>query len=506
MGEERSSQMSLASVRFTVFVRSVLGLALVLLAVGASNFLMIDQGDYPRTVSRIVAAPEEAIQLPYSQPVGQRWLLDPLADARPNLSSGSASMAFYALALLQKPLGAYDVRLVGWVFSLIVGLGIAVLASLLARRLGAESAVATALGTLAALPLVLAAHNSAFLTSFYGEFAFIVAAPWLLVALLMPPSRWRSVLLFASVAVASLAKAQNVLLPALILGMWGMGALVSIRWRSRAASAEGADMRRSVMGFRAVDIAGLLAAQMMALVMVAKGDYGHYNAHHAAFLGAYYYVSPGDIRAQGLVPPPTECIGVDRWGNRLSTASDLVPDSAPPACLSLGTIQMGDVLRLHLASPTVLLELAADSLPVHATVDYFHVLGEARYIHAVDPNRATRFLQAVSAWRDAVMHGFGVVIAPFMLLLLSLGLACGRYRALSLPLAVLATYALSQVGVSLLGEGVRDLSKHLAMAQYAIDLGLAMVLITAAILVSRLVTSAARGASTRSSRARSGAP
>ena len=50
---------------------------------------------------------------------------------------------------------------------------------------------------------------------------------------------------------------------------------------------------------------------------------------------------------------------------------------------------------------------------------------------------------------------------------------------------MLALLALSQVPVTLLGEGVRDLSKHLAGAQYAVDLMLVLLVAQGAAAVAR---------------------
>lgn len=475
--------------RGVLMLGSIVGVLLLTLAIGASRFLMIDQGDYPRTVSRIVAAPVDEIALPHSRAVATRWRLDPPSAMRPNLSSGSASMAFHALALAQSPLGAYDVRAVGAASAVLTGLGVVLAALLLVRAAGAGAAAGLVAASIA-LPLALAAHNSAFLTSFYGEFAFVVAAPWVLVALLLSPSRARSALLFIAVAIAALAKAQNLMLPTLLLALAALPAVAGGR-----AAAFDPRLRR-------IDVAGLLAIQLMALAMVAKGDYGHYNAHHATYLGAFFVVGTADVERSGVAPPAEGCIGVDRWGNRLATVDSTTPLPAPAHCRGAPPRSMADVLALYAESPAALFVLAAKALPVHATVDYFHVAREARYVHAVEPTSATRVLQQVSRWRDAVIRGSGVVIVPLLFLLSAAGLARGRYRAAAFPLTVLALFTLSQIGVSLLGEGVRDLSKHLAMGQYAIDLGLVVLAAVGVAALSTAVTSAGRAASTRSSRAR----
>lgn len=62
-----------------------------------------------------------------------------------------------------------------------------------------------------------------------------------------------------------------------------------------------------------------------------------------------------------------------------------------------------------------------------------------------------------------------------MMAIIVISRAGRRLGVASAPVAVLGVFAASQIVVSLLGEGVRDLGKHLAAGQYALDLAIAML-------------------------------
>ena len=468
----------------TFCVAAYIALALWL-GIGAGGFVMIDQGDYTRTVKRMVVAPIDPLDLPHSKPVSQRWELAPLDEWKLRLYRGSATSTI-ALAALPARFGSgvFDTRHMAIAYSLVVAIGLL----MIARRLAASGrdarpsgsgrdaivvALAAFVGATLALPLILAAHNAALLGSFYPEIAFIVALPFVVAAMLMPASRGAHLLLFASTAMAAMSKAPFFYLPLLVAAtLW---------WteRQRVATAAASSSNR-----RGAWIA-LAAAQLLALVVLARGEFKAMNAHHATFLGSDYGLTPAQLEAAGLPSAYHHCIGVDFWGNHVATPDATTAGPTPDGCASLPTRTMGQALGRWLRDPQDFLALGLQSLPLHSRADYFHITTTAPYRHRVGGGAATELLEATSRARDLFLRGIGMPITALALLaaaLLPFGRTLQRARA---PIALLSAFALSQVVVSLLGEGVRDLGKHLAAGQYAIDLALAMLIVVGVVAATR---------------------
>lgn len=437
------------------------GLA-IWLGLGAGRFLMIDQGDYVRTVKRLVVAPEDPVALPHSAPVGHRWILEPFPDWKLRVYRGSATPVL-ALSALPARLGSgvLDTRHSALAFTLLLAV---ILWGIAGRVAPDRPAWQRAVMAAPALLLVMGAHNAAFLGSFYAELPLILSLPLLVLALLLPPGRAASLLLFLAAAGAATAKAPFFYLPAVVaIGLW---------WFREPHTRRGLWV-------------ALALAQAFALLVLFRGELTPMNAHHSTFLGSSYYLTPAELVARGLPVSQIDCVGVDYWGNQTPspTSTDIRP--APTHCADLPERDMTDAVTPYLAHPLLLWRLAKDSLPVHARADYFHLSPSALYRHMVAPTLATRLMDTVSRWRDGLLQGFGLPVALSILLittLLPLGARLGPARR---PLVLLAAFGLSQVPVALGGEGVRDLGKHLAAAQFSLDLALGLLTMVLAAFVLR---------------------
>jgi hypothetical protein len=450
-------------------LRSLALLAFIALAswlgVGAGGFLMIDQGDYVRTVNRMVVAPAEAAMLPHARPVAHRWTLAPLEEWKLRLYRGSATPLIAAAALPARlGSGVFDTRHMALGLSIVIAVALLLVAHRLA---GPKRALAATAGAAVSLPVVLAAHNAALLGSFYSEIAFVLGLPFVVLALLMRPGRTAHVLLFGATAMAAMAKAPFFYLPTLVAaGLWWFE-----RRQMRAAESEKAPRRGAwlALGF----------AQLLALVVVARGEFAAMNAHHATFLGSDYRLNADQLVKAGLPREFHDCVGVDFWGNRVATPDAVVIEPAPVACRTLPERRMTQALGTWIRNPDHFLLLAWSSLPLHARADYFHLSLSTRYRHRVNDSLATRLLDMMSAARDVPLRGLGFPGFAFALLVVAV-MPTGRHLRIARPvIAILAAFAISQVVVSLVGEGVRDLGKHLAAGQFSVDMALALVLMLA---------------------------
>lgn len=465
-GGMRRHRTSQASTAWSIVLPwlALAGLALALL-MGSSSIGMIDQGDYPRTVSRIVAEPLPApADAAPGAPV-TRWSL-PEGLPRPNPSSGTPSFLFAGAAMVQSTYqDHFDLPQLALAAKLSWILSLGLLAVSLGRRWGVGH---TGQALLAAVLMAVsfASHNVAFLQSLYGEFSFVLGLPVLLSALLWPEGRLRALLLLAGLVLCGGAKAQFFYLPLLVLPLVWLQARVT---HQRAGTAT---------------LAAIVLAQLICLAPLLVSDVMGFNRHHSTYLGSYLAMSEGERDRLGLDPAERACIGVDSWGNRLASvaATQAVPGQHP--CPGARDKTFLDTLRPYALAPGAAVRLATEGLPPHLTVAYFHIDKAQRYVVPLrsNPGTVASWLHRLTDARDAVLRPWAVVA----LLIAGVATAAGSVRrqtAVSGAMLLLALVFLSQVVVSLLGEGVRDLSKHLAGAQYSLDL---LAVLTVGMLAARV--------------------
>lgn len=441
----------------TLALLLALGFVLIL---GSAGLGVVDQGDYPRMVSRIVGEPlPAAADAAPGAPV-TRWTLREGVPV-PNPSSGTSSFLFAAAAGLQSLYqDRFDLLHLGLAGKFVLVAGLGLLAIIAGRCLGFG---AVGQGALAAgLMLVsFAAHNIGFLQSLYGEYSYFLGLPLLLAALLLPPGRVRLAMLVVALLMCGGAKAQFFYLPLLVLPvLW---------WQARAAGGR----------LDGLTLATVLLVQGACLAPLAISDVLGLNRHHSTHLGSYLAMTESERDRLGLAPAERACIGVDAWGNRLPSidAVQYVRDS--DHCSGAWPKSLLDTLRPYALAPGVAWRMLTVGLPPHLTVRYFHV--RADYLYAAplkaDPGVVAGGLQRLTEVRDGLLRPWSLALLLAVALAVAVqGMRRRQSGGLAAALLVLVLVALSQVPVTLLGEGVRDLSKHLAGAQYAVDLMLVLLL------------------------------
>lgn len=449
-----ASSRSLNVTLYAVFV-SFIGFALVGLS---EQITFLDSGDFFRTVTFMLTRPLDA--------TGRLWEFRPGGFQRPDhFESGVFFFGLFGY-LQQWTSGIYfDLRwqsISAKVLLLWLGHLMAVrIASVLGLRL-----LGQAFGFAVISIGLFQAHNIGILKSFYNEYVTFLGFIVLVLGLLTGPGLKRSLLIVFGAFLFGISKVQFFYVPALVLAC--------LAWQRL----------RFQLPLSRPMIAALLCVQTICVLPSLHNPYQQLNYHHATYYGAYLLLSPTELRALGLNPAQVDCAGTDSWGIRAAGPGGSTPHREGRSCFGEKTLKLRDVLDPYLQHPTLLWRLAAYALPHHFTVQYFHVFKELRYI--VPADRVSfgygRWLVQLSELRDAfVSHAWPLFIAA--------GLLAGLLR---LPGAswvgtgslFLAVFIPSQMGISLLGEGIRDLSKHLWAAQLALDL-LAILLATQIVLVLR---------------------
>lgn len=328
--------------------------------------------------------------------------------------------------------------------------GLAVLASVAA---GPSRPLARA-GLFLGLALcAFAAHNSGLLKSFYLDYAFFLALPLLMAGLLAESPALRYTGLLLGSAVAGLAKIQFFYVPGLVLASLLLA------------------HRRGGPRMPAAVAAGLLLVQAVCVLPALANPHRHLNYYHSTFFGSYMVMSPQQLQTLHLSDKEMKCIGVDAWGNFATGPGALEIHPGKPTCVTDKPPAIARVFEPYLAYPQTAARLFSFAFPAHFTVDYFHVSPEFKVLQVLEgphpPGEA--LLLDMTHWRERYLTPLVPLVLLLALVMTEAGLRCGDRRFAAL-FFFLATFVVSQVILCLLGEGVRDLSRHLWAAQLSVDL------------------------------------
>ncbi|UBB16493.1 glycan biosynthesis hexose transferase WsfD [Comamonas odontotermitis] len=432
------------------FAAGVAGVALIC---GSQALLFVDTNDFQRVVGHL-----------YLTPLGDgiRWALPERPfrmPGNPELASHIFTFAGWVQRYL--PGAVFDISRTALAAKLLLLAYAGALAWQCAAALqrGAVWCTVFALGWLA---VFFMAHNIGMAQSFYAEYACLVALPLLLVGMLASRRTVRILCLGLGALVCGLAKVQYFYLPLLALVcVWAAS-----RWQRMVPD-------RALLKL-------LFAVQVVCLVPLLIGKNAGLNAYHGVYLGSYMVLTPAQLDDLGVPADRRACIGVDAWGNALSGPGGTQVQHTEHTCYSV-TPKLGkaDVLRPYLHHPQVLWRLAEYALPSHFTVQYFHVFPGSFYLRRVEGGASgvTDLLLRMTEVRERTI----TPLAPLFLLGSLLLFAASRsrhasgLRQLAAGSLLLGLFVVSQVIIVLLGEGVRDMSKHLWAAQLALDM---LVLLT----------------------------
>lgn len=450
-----SPQRGLSSARIFLLVGGALvALVGVLLIDGSQSLLFVDTNDFGRVVGHLHLT---------SRGDGIHWSLPegPFgAPENPELATSLFSIAGWVQRYL--PGGMFDISRTALAAKCLLLAYAFVLARqcAAAQRHGGWWCMGIAL---AWLGMFFMAHNIGMAQSLYAEYVFLIALPLLLVGVLTTGRKVRLACLAGGALACGLAKVQYFYVPALMLAcVWGAS-----RWNRVA-------LDKALLKL-------LLAAQVLCLVPLLMGKNAALNAHHAVYLGSYLVLSPAQLETLGVPAERRSCIGVDAWGNALSGPGGTHVRQTGRTCHpEMPRLGKREVLRPYLRFPQILLHLLRYSLPHHFTVHYFHVYPGYFYLKRVDDGTrpVTSLLVRMTDGRNRFITPLAPALLVAAVVFFGLSRRAGEgMRRLALGGLILSLLVVTQVVVALLGEGVRDLSKHLWGAQLALDMLVVLVVL-----------------------------
>lgn len=294
----------------------------------------------------------------------------------------------------------------------------------------------------------------AYLASFYGDALFIASLPLLLAALVARLDRaWKWALAFVLVTMCATSKAQLFYLPTLI-AVW--------RFTYPPTQRQASTTRWGAIFWV------LMLSQAVTLVPLLANTYSKINYHNAVYTGALLVTDSAALGAVDSVSQ--ECVGIDYWGNKINSPTDVSPlfeGVCRPEVLPSAKL----IARLYLHDPSAILKLVWRALPAHSTIFHFHLNQDSPYVQIPATTGMSAWIYVDRA-RDWLLGGYGLIIVPLVLLVASFALP----QRQAMLLSFCGVLSLSQVMVAIMGEGVRDLSRHLFPAQIAAFLGFILLL------------------------------
>ncbi|MGE8320288.1 MAG: hypothetical protein ACN6O3_16175 [Comamonas sp.] len=447
-------QRAAPSARIPVLVGwAIVVLVGVLLIVGSQSLRFFDTYDFKRVAGHLLLTPLGD---------GIRWAL-PDGPFGPPQNPELATFLFSFLGWVQRylPGAVFDISRTALLAKCLLAACALVLARQCAAALNRGAWWCMGLA-LAWLGVFFMAHNIGMAQSLYAEYVFLFGLPLVLVGLLARSRRARLACLVIGTLVCGLAKVQYFYVPALVLAcVWGAG-----RWQRMVPDKQ--LLRR------------LLLVQVLCLVPLLMGKHAALNAYHGVYLGSYMVLSPAQLDVIGVPADLRSCIGVDAWGHELSgpggTQVRHVDRLCRPKILKLSK---RDVVWPYLRFPETFLHLLQYALPYHFTVHYFHVYPDRLYLERLDGGTqpVTSLLVRMTELRERLVTPLAPLFLLGSLVFFALSRRAGDgLRRLALAGLVLGLFMVTQVVIALLGEGVRDLSKHLWGAQLGLDM---LVVLTA---------------------------
>lgn len=297
-------------------------------------------------------------------------------------------------------------------------------------------------------------HNIAMLNSLYGEYIFMLALPLLVLGLVSLQQTVNldsgySLILFGGFFMG-MAKTQYFYIPALIALTFFLMAWI--------------DKRKINYRFLTV----LLVIQIVCFIPLKKNDFTQLNYYHSLYFGSYVVLDETELSALELPLESRLCIGTDAWGNRMSGLRGEKVEGGGKTCYKNQEIRISDVLRPYIIFPLTLVKMIRYSEAHWGTIQYFHVYPVSYYLKStLGPVDSGNILVRLSLIRDRIFSGF------ILIMMALLGVASVSWRRIDgfvrYASFFLGALFLSQLLVSVLGEGMRDLGKHMWAAQFSID-------------------------------------
>ncbi|MDU4942345.1 MAG: hypothetical protein E6X23_12500 [Mixta calida] len=215
--------------------------------------------------------------------------------------------------------------------------------------------------------------------------------------------------------------------------------------------------------------ASLLIAQIFSIAFVLHSSGAtNYNKYHSAYYGIYAFEKMNGITLPKSVDE--KCIGIDAWGGQLDKERGSHRSTFGESCYKANrNVTFMDSIKEYISHPSIIFKLPFDEIVKDNLVtDYIHV---AKTIKVIIDDKDSWASKLTRIKDDA----FSIYRMAIMLAVTLLFLVVPSLRKMAVPITFVGIFGISQFYISFLGEGYRDLSKHLFGVSFSFDLMLFMV-------------------------------
>lgn len=293
--------------------------------------------------------------------------------------------------------------------------------------------------------IVVSSSNLAMFSSFYQEQVILIFIP--LICLYITGNDNRSIFfVFIGIVVVSCAKSQFFYAPVVAF----LSYLLFNRDRIWLKS-------------------GLLALSLVLSVtcIVFSSGATSFNKYHANFYGVYLYAKEHNIELDSTIDK--SCIGIDAWGNRFDLDKGAVSTDIGTRCYDENkSSSFSDAIGFVIKNPSFLLSLPFDvGMRSQYTEDYFHVFKSIQLVR--DDNSISGNITHIKDYlfKDVRFIILAILLATSVII---------RKRHEMATLFFSSCFGVTQLYIAFMGEGYRDLSKHLFGMNFSFDLSIFIIL------------------------------
>lgn len=303
---------------------------------------------------------------------------------------------------------------------------------------------------LAAITPCISSSNLAFFSSFYQEQVVLISLPILLFCLIADKQKY-FLIVVAAVTIISCSKSQFFYFPIIIAAYYWL-------YKDR-------DIKKILV---------MVSIFILACTAIIKTTgTTALNRYHATYFGIYQLA---EINGYDIPESVNKtCIGIDAWGNKFNLEQGAVPTKTGTTCYNelKDKVSFLDVVAFFIKKPQLIFTLPLDKgISTQLSENYFHVYFDYKVI-----GNNTGALANLTIIKDVLFNGIRL---PVLSLILTLSIILRKKRT-SGACFILASFAITQFYISFMGEGYRDLSKHLFTMNFAFDL-IVSILATACVV------------------------
>ncbi|MGX7614637.1 hypothetical protein ACWNMU_09585 [Escherichia fergusonii] len=287
--------------------------------------------------------------------------------------------------------------------------------------------------------LLMSSSNLSMFNSFYQEQVLLICIPLIIVFMERRDTKG-IVLMFTFLAILTTSKSQFALTPIIFI----LYQIIFDRYKIKLK----------------LSLSLLCLLLGVLCISFSKGAVS-LNKYHSTYYGIYQLMKNNKIELPENVDH--ECVGVDAWGNKYDIAKGALSSDAGQVCYkkNLDT-SFSDTIKAFFGNPSLLFTLPYDlGMKEQYTENYIHVF---KSFHLIENNHGP--LAMITNVKDYLFKNVRFSVL-FISLILSLFLKNEYYRQV---IFFISSFGVSQLFLAFLGEGYRDLSKHLFGMNISFDL------------------------------------